>query len=262
MVQAGLPNIVGTTQNTSSGSRNTGAFRYDKTVAGNAGEGDDAFVSFDASRVSSIYGNSDTVQTDAVKLMGYFCVGNTETEVASTEVMEVTTTENDTLPLGFSDYFVVKPNHPSWLKSSRQFYNASVYETMYNWLINNIATSTNIKDINENYTDYDYVVDGVNMKFRLPLKNGKESTYTTKVGYGEDISYCGEEITSYVSYSYVATTDGLITSSGLLREGGEFVLRIKENNGDLKYDMPFIYGETGEYITGSVPVKAGETYEI
>ena len=65
-VSAGLPNIVGTTQNTSGVSRNTGAFKYEKTISGNAGEGKDAFVSFDASRVSSIYGNSTTVRPDSL----------------------------------------------------------------------------------------------------------------------------------------------------------------------------------------------------
>ena len=68
---AGLPNITGTTANSSDLNSYphvfTGAFywSYDDTSARNANDQDGASVAriaFDASRCSSIYGNSETVQ--------------------------------------------------------------------------------------------------------------------------------------------------------------------------------------------------------
>ena len=95
-IQAGLPNITGT-------------FCIDKTSYGwsqssisgvfyNAGEGANGNsatqngkapkVGFDASRSNPIYGNSDTVQPNAVKKLLYICVGNT---VADTSWVDVVT---------------------------------------------------------------------------------------------------------------------------------------------------------------------------
>ena len=48
----------------------------------------------------------------------YMICGTTEEEVAMTEVTEVTTSENDTIPLFTHKYFEFKPNHISWVPAN------------------------------------------------------------------------------------------------------------------------------------------------
>ena len=93
-VGAGLPNITGTftfdvntTEYYSGGW--TGAFT--KTSAGSQGSSGDGVestkASFDASRSSNVYGNSDTVQPNAVKKLLYICVGNTVSNISWVDVV-------------------------------------------------------------------------------------------------------------------------------------------------------------------------------
>lgn len=91
-VEAGLPNIEGAYHDISYISYGgTGAFKRDtftgtsQLSGGSAtGQGD---WSFNASRSNPIYGNSDTVQPNAVKKLLYICVGNTTNYEGMTEVV-------------------------------------------------------------------------------------------------------------------------------------------------------------------------------
>ena len=58
------PNITGRTTGESAASIDhyQGAFFQIETIVGNVGGGTDAYVGFDASRVSSLYGSSNEVQ--------------------------------------------------------------------------------------------------------------------------------------------------------------------------------------------------------
>ena len=58
------PNITGRTTGESAASTDhyQGAFFQIQTIVGNGGGGTDAYVGFDASRVSSLYGSSNEVQ--------------------------------------------------------------------------------------------------------------------------------------------------------------------------------------------------------
>lgn len=90
-VEAGLPNITGTIANAMFLGNNgdavptgTGAFKvnsYNKQslYQGNESNRTDSWA-FDASRSSSIYGNSNTVQPEATQMYLYFYVGNFERE--------------------------------------------------------------------------------------------------------------------------------------------------------------------------------------
>lgn len=82
MIKAGLPNIKGHFGGTESGADNAnyldgvfynGSYNTNGNGGNNANDADVMY--FDASRISSIYGNSTTVQTDAVKLIPYMVVG-------------------------------------------------------------------------------------------------------------------------------------------------------------------------------------------
>ena len=72
---AGLPNITGTVVSDYT-SYWSGAFKVGKTISGGAGSGSDAVAEFDASLSNPIYGNSDTVQPNAVALRYFVVVAN------------------------------------------------------------------------------------------------------------------------------------------------------------------------------------------
>ena len=96
-IQAGLPNITGGYSNSSRAelygadinlygafAKGASSSKAASTSSGGPGYG----FTFDASRSSSIYGNSNTVQPNAVKKLLYICVGNT---VADTSWVDVVT---------------------------------------------------------------------------------------------------------------------------------------------------------------------------
>lgn len=139
-VEAGLPNITGSISiNTGSGIGSAnGAFSSyggGNWIGGGANTAARG-ANFDASLSSSIYGKSDTVQPNAVKKLLYICVGNTESVSSVTNVVDVTTTENDTTPLFTGMYFDFTPNNVSWLKAGRTVDGADIYAFVYNELVN------------------------------------------------------------------------------------------------------------------------------
>lgn len=180
-ISAGLPNITATVAvNNSVTDRLSGAFKRESNLSGANGlahaQNTNGNLVFDASESNSIYGNSDTVQPNAVKKLLYICVGNTKVESAITDVTEITTSENDTLPLFHNFYSkedmtttgaYVNASLGSWLSGN-------IYKTAYNELVKKLGTD-NVKSITDEYTDYDFVVNQDEMTFRLPLLNGDEN---------------------------------------------------------------------------------------
>ena len=225
-VEAGLPNITGRapTQQTTSGFE--GAFKVDTSVKSQNndntnGEPDYSFT-FDASRCSSVYGNSDTVQPNAVKKLLYICVGNTTKATAVSNVIEITTTENDTLPLLHHIAADENLNHPSWLKSGGQWNSGQVYTTVYEYLVNEYTNGTEHTDTltspdgtqcavtyktingkkvvdvaNEHqvFVAYEaigsawyYIIDQDNMQFKLPQSHNYECYTSDPTRLGLDVS--------------------------------------------------------------------------
>lgn len=89
---------------------------------------------------NSIYGNSTTVEYSSTKLIPYMVVGNTNVEGAIGEYIDVTTTENDTLPLFYGAYFDYTPNNVSWVLAGGQVASGTIYEFAYNELVNELST--------------------------------------------------------------------------------------------------------------------------
>lgn len=86
-VEAGLPNITGSISGLEGDSLSSSGAIQHTTWYGGEGGGSRAWVgiTFDASRSSSIYGNSDTVQPKATEMYLYFYVGNfTQTALENT----------------------------------------------------------------------------------------------------------------------------------------------------------------------------------
>ena len=208
-VEAGLPNITGWV-NTEEGYVG-GAFYIEGSRGGGCNNGSNQYngVRFDASRSSEVYGNSDTVQPPAVKKLLYICVGNTESVSSVTDVVEVTTTENDTTPLFTGMYFDFTPNNVSWLKAGEQKNSGGVYTFCYNELVNELTIPKyGLKVINEadmivgvDYSEY-WKVNQDEMTFTTPtaISNKAYSDIAPVVGNG---------------YALGLTTNGTSTTSGI-----------------------------------------------
>ena len=144
MIEAGLPNITGYFDPyfvvAGENKKVTGAFANNSTVATNLAGCSTANcarsnLDFDASLSNPIYGNSDTVQPPSSLKLLYYCVGNTNVEIAYSDTTELTSTENDTIPLFTGMYFDFKPNNVSWLKAGEQQNSGGIYRGCYNELV-------------------------------------------------------------------------------------------------------------------------------
>lgn len=179
MVEAGLPNIE---------AKDSIGFSDDNpqsdlppfVYAGNAGNttggsSPEKRFRFDASTANPIYGKSDTVQPPSSLKLLYYVVGNTDVQSAATDIVDVTTSENDTLPLFYNFYAKDEDmaDAVSFVKSTGTFLGGNLYPTAYEKLVARVGTG-NVKAHTDDYTDYDFVVNQDEMTFRLPLKNGKE----------------------------------------------------------------------------------------
>ena len=127
--------------------------------------------------ITSGYANEDFVPKNNIHL--YMVVGNVPIKKAIGEYTEVTTSENDTLPLFTGINFNFTPNHISWVKAGR-ISNANEYETAFNELVNCLNNNIydlkiieeNQKDGNTNYDAY-WIVNQEERTFRPPLQLGK-----------------------------------------------------------------------------------------
>ena len=230
-VEAGVPNIEGYLYQGLQvfDPQSTGAFILTAPITGKRGgynitvtDEYSSEITFDASLSNPIYGNSDTVQPPGVNAVVYMVVGNTTSEVAISNITEVTTTENDTLPLLCHIASDEELNHTSWLLSAGQWNSGSVYSTAYNYLVSEYTEGTpktdtitapdgteytvsykvnngkkivdvaNITQVENLYnaigSAWYYVLDQSNIQFKLPRSKNMES-YTSDVGrLGLDIS--------------------------------------------------------------------------
>lgn len=180
-VEAGLPNIKssrGLGYSDDNPTSDVPPFVYVGSF-GNAGGGPsmEKAYSFDVSTANPIYGKSDSVQPYATKKLLYIVVGNVKVQSAASDVVDVTTTENDTVPLFTGQYFNFKPNNPSWLKAGEQQDSGGIYTSCYNKLVQ--ALTDNIWEIKvidstamEEGTDYSeyWIVYQDAMRFRTPLR--------------------------------------------------------------------------------------------
>ncbi len=156
--EAGLPNITGGTWlrfnngstiwvSATSGAISGGGNGSCENQGYGGTAGRPAALNFDASLSNPIYGNSDTVQPQSINQLLYICVGNTNVESAVTDVVDVTTTENDTIPLLTGMYFDFTPNNVSWLKAGQQANSGGIYTFTYNELVNCLNGETKYGDL-------------------------------------------------------------------------------------------------------------------
>lgn len=109
----------------------------------------------------------------------YQVVGNTQVTQSKTAVTQVSTTENDTLPLFTGMYFDFKPNHVSWLKAGTEA-SEKIYQSAYNKLLKiskgeetKYGEGFKIVAENQKLSDTDYseywIINEDEQTFRAPL---------------------------------------------------------------------------------------------
>lgn len=107
----------------------------------------------------------------------YMCVGNTEQEGAVTDVIDITTSENDTLPLGWSTYQSGGTPSSAFLASLGQQNSGTLYPTFYNTYVAKIGQAFGAGFVKahtaSDITDYDLVINQDEQTFRLPLIAGR-----------------------------------------------------------------------------------------
>lgn len=157
-VEAGLPNITGGDLFYESGFTNfEGAIYNSGTGQGSKGsmDNDNPVGKFDASKSNAIYGKSTTVQPNAVKKLFYMCVGNTDVESAITDVIDITTSENDTIPLGWSTYQKDGTPTSAFLASLGQQNSGKLYSSFFNTYAPKIGQKFGAGTIKEAHTVFD-----------------------------------------------------------------------------------------------------------
>ena len=190
--EAGLPNIEGRAGINSK--TQSGAFyRISDGLGYPASEGATHSTAFDASSSNPIYGSSDTVTPAATNQLLYIVVGNTEVESAATDITDVTTTENDTIPLFTGMYYDFVPNHVSWLKAGQQANSGGLYTSAYNTLVSELTNPTyglKVIDVDDMEADTDYSlywkVDQTNQTFTTPTRTEERILVAKKEPTTED----------------------------------------------------------------------------
>ena len=229
-VGAGLPNITGTwhSYGLDNAIRNTTGAFSPATWGGNgynahgskAGQID--YINFNASRSNPIYGNSNTVQPEAIQYP-YFIQIATGSETENNIINEIEL--NNPYSLFDSKYSDHELNNLSWLKSEGQWNAKTVYTDAYDELLteyNNSASTTETEGsitfkrtpkgykialadqetaINTKYATHGiawyYILDTTNTQFKLPRTKFGFEGLRDKVG--SDIAESLPNISGYMN---------------------------------------------------------------
>lgn len=192
---------LGMTNGTNNAGIGTGGGQYDRATLVPDFYGANLSTSGQSGGVSGIWG----VTTDPEKsgliadfstktddnFYLYMVVGNTEVTEAQTSVTEITTSENDTIPLFTAQYFDFTPNNASWLKAGTQKNSGGIYTTAYNTLVACLTDNTyNIKVVDVtnmtagvDYSEY-WKVDQTAMTFTTPTSISNKALTGAVVGNG------------------------------------------------------------------------------
>lgn len=304
-VSAGLPNITGTFRpmggNALSVGDLSGAFSTRPngstvtSINGTSGTGNTG-ANFNASRSNPIYGNSNTVQPEAIQYP-YFIQIATGSETENNIVNDIEL--NNPYSLFDSKYSPNELNNLSWLKSEGQWNAKAVYTDAYDKLLkvyNGTETveGLSVKLSTETYTDYDFVLNTADETFRLPLKNHTaddgNSLLTLYFYVGEtvqnanliDAGRIGEQLAtktdmqqaakaSMPSGRYIDLTLGESGSTYTAPANGWFSISMRSLNNNwagvnLKSGENGIqtntYGTTGSECRGFCPVKKGDVLVV
>ena len=219
-------------------------------------------ANFDASRTWSgetseptndIYGNSDTVQPPSINQLLYICVGNTNVESAVTDVVDVTTTENDTMPLFTGQYFDFKPNNVSWLKAGEQANSGGIYAFTYNELVNILNGETkygdlkviNVADmeVGVDYSEY-WKVNQTDMTFITPIRTDERVLIEKKEPTSDDPTWYNLYSDGWLEQGGLCSTSGAV-------QGEYWVVNLLKDYINTEYDIQITFGGNTSTDRGS-----------
>jgi hypothetical protein len=179
IVEAGLPNIEGSfgyVQNVASNYFANGAFELGTRISindANNGTTSGQPFEFDASLSNPIYGNSATVQQEAIQYP-YFIQVATGAEVEDNIINEIEL--NNPFSLLDYKYSEYELNNASWLRSNGQYNSKAIYPAVYDLLLkiyNGVETKAGVSVklwTDESATDYDFRINTAEETFVLPTK--------------------------------------------------------------------------------------------
>ena len=119
---------------------------------------------------------------------------------------------------GQSIWTDIEPHNASWLLSNGAFHSGATYVDFYQWLLkihNGVETidGVSVKGVDDEYTDYDFIINTADTTFRLPLKT-KLASGSAVVGNGMTLGITdgaktgGLAVTTLQSHQqFNATTD-------------------------------------------------------
>ena len=115
----------------------------------------------------------------------YMIVGSNAPQSQTIEALDITSSENDTVPLGYCVYQNSEAqSNPAWLKSNGMWHTKIQYPTFYSYLMANIGTN-NIVDSTTTITDDTdkFIIDQTTETFKLPIRTAERRlVYTYKNG--------------------------------------------------------------------------------
>lgn len=108
---------------------------------------------------------------------------------------------------GESKWTDVDPKNSSWLISNGNFHSGRTYVDYYKWLTdiksgNKTVDGVSVKSVDDEYTDYDFVINTADETFRLPLLNGEEDLPDWTKAQG-------------ITVPYTSKANGYITGYGI-----------------------------------------------
>lgn len=253
-VAAGLPNIEGqigssqtagilSDQGGTSYRNNSGAFTAGDSWANfpDIGTWPGKKLKIDASLSNPIYGNSTTVQPEAVQYPYFIQIATgQETEVNITNEIEL----NNPFFFGMSQYFDTEPNNLSWLKSDGEYKPKAVYPDYYNWILTNV--NNGVKGFKG--TGYAYSTSGVTYTYWI-------TSTVPAVGqtvYGYNPTRAIGTIESLVSNGFVFTDDTSTQRTVTRNSTNDYQIT---NTTNWITDYDFVINTTNE--TFRLPLKNG-----
>lgn len=287
-VEAGLPNITGTTNQTVSGNTDDfttewiGAIKTDFITGTGKGLAENNWttrrltsrISLDASRSNPIYGATDTVQEEAIQYPYYIQIATgQETEVNIRNDIE------SIVPYTLFDskYSEAKQYNASWVLRGSTL-SKSVYPTAYEAALveynSEVADGTTVElpsggsytkrgvsggitvklSTDETVTEYDWKLDTVAETLTVPTLNGSEDLLSDR--------YDDLELKASGS-TYTAPANGWFWIQKLSSSTGQYLTPvIKDSNGNIKYTLtsqPTAAGYDAEILA---PVSKGDVISI
>lgn len=243
LYNAGIPNLAGSFVADSGHYIDGKLFRTGRTQKKGAtgSDGAEAEILFDANNSNPIYGNSTTVQPNAVSIRWFVLLAHKEITIVDKEeqlalINPFTLLEPKITSIDLANESWIKSIENNWIDGTQY---PSVYDLLikiYNGTVQ--RTDISVKLSTQVYTDSDFVINNTDYTFRLPLltpelfvKNIYSSTGTST----KRVLVDKQEPTDTDPTWYNLYSDGWCEQGGLLKVNG---------NGNYRVTFPVAYKNT------------------